>query len=194
MKISKDLAEKLEKHTGILYSQVEECEKISSEAGAVALITLKNQLNNRYGWQSCFDQVDAYKLMDLLASLASSLSQEIAANNGEGDNGTLEENVMEVLGNAVDYIETNKNLSSKDIIEGLLNESIQIYSYNHDSYIEDIVLSGMEDSAKEVFENLYYWMDHSNRYQWLQVTHLQNGSTSGIYNTYDNAYIVQVVT
>lgn len=140
----------------------------------VAKLIEKKDLEGRYGWASCFDYPAQYEQMEQLAS-----------------------EVMEALTEQTDQYKATQLYDCLEAIAGDISngnydmESIDgISLLTQGEYIDEYVLSNMDESATEMFNSLFYFMDIDSRNNWLENNHLAHDPS--IYTTKIMDYILMV--
>lgn len=143
-----------------LQNKVNQIEKVEIKMTDLKLEVVKmmekKDLEGRYGWASCFDYPEQYNRMEELAS-------EIFTSLEELTNEYKAKQVYECLeAIAIDVSGGNYDLESLDSI---------IYM-TQDTYLDEYVLSGMDESAKKMFDSLFYFMNSDSRNNWLEANYL----------------------
>jgi hypothetical protein len=115
------------------------------------------ELNNQYGWQSCYDVPEAYDKMSDLENELSDLAHEVAGTElYYKDVADLAETLAGDLRNA-----------------GKTADEAEMYLYSRDDYFHDIVLGG---ESNEMAEQLYYWVSSDDRGKWLEANYLHDAN------------------
>lgn len=122
----------------------------------------KSELENRYGWVSCFDAPEAYNEMGKLAGEIEELCEEVVQSNL--DHNGFAKFLPETLRDVLYYINGHF-----DSIEGK-----ELVLYTQDEYIETYVLGGISEDAREVFDNLFYYMNSDERAGWLHSHYIDH--------------------
>lgn len=143
-----------------LQNKVNQLEKVEIKMTDLKLVVVKimekKDLEGRYGWASCFDYPEQYERMEELAS-------EVFNELTELTNEYKAKQVYECL----EAIATDISGGNYDL------ESIDEISFmSQDDYLEDYVLSGMDESATEMFNSLFYFMNVDSRNNWLETNYL----------------------
>jgi hypothetical protein len=114
-------------------------------------------LNNQYGHVSCFDVPEKYEEMEELISNLHEKCKKFF--NGDE---YYAKKLVEIL-KTIAYECVNGNYNF---------DNIELCFYTQDDFIEEIVLSGMDESAKDMFDRLFYFMDIDHRVAWLKSNYL----------------------
>lgn len=122
------------------------------------LMVEKKGLDNQYGWQSCFDVPEAYDKMEELANEIIDLINEYTSDYQNLTFSVSMEAVREEL-ESIAFDVTNNNY---DI------DSIDVNFLTQDDYIETYVIEGMDESARSMFDSLFYFMNSDHRAAWLK--------------------------
>lgn len=122
----------------------------------VAKMMEKKDLEGRYGWASCFDYPKQYEQMEQLSSeifeALEELTNEYAARQVYE---CLEAVAVDISGGNYDF------------------ERLDSISYmTQDTYLDEYVLEGMDESATNMFNSLFYFMDVDGRNHWLEANYL----------------------
>ena len=134
----------------------------------------KIQLENKFGWASCYDYPAEYnQMIDLEVEICEALEKYNDTNYSK--RGTdLYENIEDI---------------AKEVVNGNIDaESLELSYYSIDEWIEMYVTEGMEEAEKKTFESLFYYMPTDVRNGWLEGNHLSNFT-----NTYTNIMIEYIL-
>ncbi len=125
----------------------------------LSLMVEKKQLENQYGWQSCFDVPEQYDKME-------NLSVEIMSNLKE-----YEKHHTDILAtNLYDVLDT----IAFEIVNGNISEEAEVMFYTQDDYLETYVLGNFNEEQMEVFDKLFYYMNSDDRAGWLKSNYINN--------------------
>lgn len=144
-----------------LQNKVNQNEKVEIKMTDLKLVVVKmmekKDLEGRYGWASCFDYPEQYNRMEELAS-------EIFTALEEMTDEYKARQVYECLESIAIDIANNYDIETIDGISFM----------SQDEYLDDYVLSGMDESATSMFNSLFYFMDIDGRNNWLETNYLAN--------------------
>lgn len=128
------------------------------------LVEMK-RLEDRFGHISCFDAPEAYKRMEELADEARERAKQLAKECGCSTSAIME--VAEDVAN--------------DILDGNIRDDVNVSLLNVDYFIDEYVLSGIDEAGRNLFDSLFYWMDADMRIQWLKRNYIDGDHS--IYTT-----------
>ena len=122
----------------------------------IDLLVEKKRLEDKYGHISCFDAPEAYERMEELADKARERAEQLAKECRCSTSA-----IMEVAEDIAD-----------DILDGNIRDDVNVSLFNVDDFIEEYVLSGVDEAGRKLFDSLYYWMDADMRIQWLKRNYI----------------------
>jgi hypothetical protein len=133
----------------------------------------KRELEGKYGWVSCFDAPEAYDKMEIINNELFELAKDVV------------EGREIVAGHLLDSLDS----IASDVMNGNYEMSdLEISYHTQDDFIDNYVLEGMDDSATQMFNSLFYFMNSDERILWLGTNHLMP-----MPNTYTNKWIDYVL-
>ena len=139
----------------------------------IKLMIEKKELESQYGSLSCFDYPKEYERMEELTTEINKLiKQEVNVDAPISY-------IYEVLDKVALDIMNNNNIHL---------DEIEIYVYSQDDFIEFYILEGMDESARNMFDSLFYFMDSDHRAAWIKANYI-----AGDPNLYTNQFIDFVV-
>lgn len=132
---------------------------------AVEKMVEKKQLEGSYGHASCFDFPKEYDKMEELA-----------------------DEIGEILNHDDKVYEIVKTIAF-DAYNGNIDlEYVDFSLFSQDDYIEAYLLESMDESGRNMFDSLFYWMNSDDRGRWLEVNYL-----AGEANIYTDKFIDTII-